>query len=171
MTKLLRWDNGETIHEHDGDIRATVEAAAKLGISCFRASLVGAILVGASLVGASLVGARLVSASLVGASLDRASLDGASLDRASLVGARLPIWCRWPVTFQTKPRVVVSIGCKSMPIADWDSWFAGSEEFDTPRSDDRFLQIRANYLAVRAYLEALGHVPDNSSAVVAPGED
>jgi len=104
MTELKRWDTGAVIHSTDGDIRATVETAAKIGISCFRArldrsSLDGASLVGASLVEASLVGASLVGARLDGARLDRASRDGArldgarhdgaSLDRASLVEANL----------------------------------------------------------------------------------
>ena len=205
MTRLVRWDTGELIHEHDGDIRATVEAAAKLGISCLRAdldgarldgarldraslvgarlvgaslvgarldgarldraslvgasldraSLVGASLVGASLVGASLVGASLDGASLDGARLDRARLDGASLDGASLDRARLPIWCRWCVSYSIEPSVVVHIGCKSKSVEDWDAWFAGAGEFDTPRDSEDFRRIRANYLAVKAYLIAM----------------
>ena len=122
MTKLTRWDTGETIHEHDGDIRATVEAAAKLGISCFRASL-----------------------------------DGASLD-----GASLPLWCKWLVTYSLLPDVVVHIGCKSKSIEGWDAWFAGGDEFDTPRDSDDFQRIRANYLAVRAYLVATGAHKESS---------
>jgi hypothetical protein len=34
-------------------------------------------------------------------------------------------------------------------------WFAGSDEYDTPRDSDDFKRIRANYLAVRAYLVAM----------------
>jgi len=205
MTELKRWDTGAVIHSTDCDIRATVETAAKLGISCFRASLDGAILdgaslvgaildgaslvgasldgsildgaildgarlVGARLVGASLVGARLVGARLDGAILDGASLDGAILDGASLVGAslvgaslvgarlvgaRLPIYCQWPVTHTVAPDLLVHIGCKSKSVVDWDAWFSGSDEYDTPRDSDDFRRIRASYLAVRAYLVAM----------------
>ena len=155
MTELKRWDTGAVIHSTDCDIRATVETAAKLGISCFRASLDGAILDGASLVGAILDGAILDGAILDGAILDGASLVGASLVGASLVGARLPIYCQWPVTHTVAPDLLVHIGCKSKSVVDWDAWFAGSDEYDTPRDSDDFRRIRASYLAVRAYLVAM----------------
>jgi len=185
VTDIVNWDTGAVIHSTDGDIRATVEAAAKRRISCFRARLNGArldgarldgaILVGASLVGASLVGARLDGARLNGAILDGASLNGAilngaildgarldgaslvgaRLNGASLVGARLPIYCQWPVTHTVAPDLLVHIGCKSKSVVDWDAWFAGSDEYDTPRDSDDFKRIRANYLAMRAYLVAM----------------
>jgi hypothetical protein len=152
MTKLTRWDTGATIHETNGDIRSTVKEASELWISCFRASLDRANLAGANLDGASLVGA-----SLVGASLDGANLDGANLDGANLVGASLPIYCKWSVTWSTvDAKISVAIGCKSKSIDDWDAWFSGSEQFDTPRDTDDFRRINANYLAVRAYLVAMG---------------
>ena len=120
MTDIVNWDTGAVIHSTDGDIRATVEAAAKRRISCFRAILVGASLVG-----------------------------------ASLVGARLPIYCQWPVTHTVAPDLLVHIGCKSKSVVDWDAWFSGSDEYDTPRDSDDFRRIRASYLAVRAYLVAM----------------
>ena len=135
MTDIVNWDTGAVIHSTDGDIRATVEAAAKRRISCFRARLDGA-----RLDGARLDGARLNSARLVGAILD---------------GARLPIYCQWPVTHTVAPDLLVHIGCKSKSVSDWDAWFAGSDEYDTPRDSDDFRRIRASYLAVRAYLVAM----------------
>ena len=150
MTDIVNWDTGAVIHSTDGDIRATVEAAAKRRISCFRARLDGARLDGARLDGAILDGAI-----LDGAILDGASLVGASLVGASLVGARLPIYCRWYVTHTVSPDLLVHIGCKSKSVVDWDAWFAGSDEYDTPRDSDDFKLIRANYLAVRAYLVAM----------------
>lgn len=160
MTRLVRWDTGDTICEHDGDIRATVEAAAKLGISCFRASLDGARLDGASLDRARLVGASLDRARLDGASLVGASLVGARLVGASLVGASLPICCKWSVTYveHSVLGLLVAIGCKSKSIQAWDNWFRAeeTEEFDTPRDSDEFARIRANYQAILAYLVALG---------------
>ena len=136
MTQLRRWDNDALISEYDGDTLATLEDCARRGIDCYRA--------------------RLDRASLVGASLDGARLVGASLDGASLDGDSLPIWCRWTVTYTDTPDLIVHIGCKSMSIPAWDAWFAGADEFDTPRDDERFLRIHANYLAVRAYLVAMG---------------
>jgi hypothetical protein len=216
MAQLRRWDNEAIIHEHDGNIRETVEAATKLGISCFRASLDGANLGGANLGGARLDGARLVRASLDGArldgaslvraslngasldgarldgasldgasldgaildgarldgasldgvSLDRASLDGASLNGASLDGARLPIWCKWTVSYTLQPDLVVHIGCKKHSVAEWDSLLCdigdsmdtALEHFESSElgSIDDAKRIRANYLAMRAYLVSMG---------------
>ena len=155
MTDIVNWDTGAVIHSTDGDIRATMEAAAKRRISCFRARLDGARLDGARLDGAILDGASLVGARLDGAILDGASLVGASLVGARLVGARLPIYCQWPVTHTVAPDLLVHIGCKSKSVVDWDAWFSGSDEYDTPRDSDDFRRIRASYLAVRAYLVAM----------------
>ena len=152
MTKLVRWDNGKTIHECDGSIAETVMAAAKLGISCFRSNLRGANLTGADLSGAYLNGAYLSEADLSGA-----YLSGADLNGADLRGANLPIYCKWAVSYKlANGAISVSIGCKTKTVAEWDNWFAGTEEFDTPRGTEEFRRIRANYLAVRAYVEAMG---------------
>jgi hypothetical protein len=145
---------------------ANLEGASLEGARLVRASLEGANLEGANLEGARLVGARLVGARLVGASLVRASLEGANFEGANLEGAnledanledaRLPIWCRWQVSYSSDPVSRVHIGCKSMSVSEWDAWFSGTDVFDTSRDDERFVRIRANYLAMRAYLVALG---------------
>jgi len=127
MAKLTRWDNGETIHETDGDIRATVESAAKLGISCFRANL-----------------------------------HAANLHAVKHV----TMHSRWEVSFTESPSLVVHIGCKTKSIAEWDAIFERIGEsmnialsmFESPElgSNDDARKIRANYMAIRAYLVALG---------------
>lgn len=53
----------------------------------------------------------------------------------------------------------ISIGCKRKTRADWDAWFAGAEEFSTPRSDPKFRLIHAHYLAVCAWLDAQVETP------------
>jgi len=187
MTQLKRWDTGAVIYEGEGAIAELVAATQKFGISKFRANLCGANLReadlrgadlrGANLRGANLCEANLCEADLCSANLREANLCGANLREADLCsanlreadlcgadlcGADLPIWCRWAVSYKLDPSasVVVSIGCKSMTVLDWDVWFAGSDVFDTLRNDERFLRIRANYLAMRAYLVALGHHKD-----------
>ena len=142
MAKLTRWDNGETIHETDGDIRATVESAAKLGISCFRANL--------------------SDANLSYANLSYANLSDANLSYAKHV----PMHSRWEVSFTESPSLVVHIGCKTKSIAEWDAIFERIGEsmnialsmFESPElgSNDDARKIRANYMAIRAYLVALG---------------
>ena len=49
----------------------------------------------------------------------------------------------------------IQIGCKEMNIEQWDSFFNSNDEFSTPRSDESFKFIHANYLALKAYLEFL----------------
>jgi hypothetical protein len=61
------------------------------------------------------------------------------------------------VSYRINP-TVVSIGCKTKTITEWDAWFAGSDEFETPRNCEEFKRIKANYLAVRAYLVEMGEV-------------
>ena len=162
--KLTRWDNGETIHESEGDVRATVVAARELGISQFHANLRDANLRGANLRDADLFHADLRDANLRGANLRDADLFHADLRDADLRGAdlrdaNLPMRCRWRVSHTEKDGVTsVSIGCKSKTVPEWDAWFAGSEEYDTPRDTGEFRQIHACYLGMRAYLVALGKV-------------
>jgi hypothetical protein len=45
----------------------------------------------------------------------------------------------------------VSIGCKTGTIQEWDDWFAGSEEYETPRGTEEFDLIQANYEAIKAF--------------------
>jgi len=207
MAKLTRWDNGETIHETDGDIRATVELAAKLGISCFRADLSDTNLSDANLSYANLSDANLSDANLSDANLSDAKLRAANLSDANLSYANLsyanlsdaklraanlsdanlsyanlsyanlsdanlsdakhvPMHSRWEVSFTESPSLVVHIGCKTKSIAEWDAIFERIGEsmnialsmFESPElgSNDDARKIRANYMAIRAYLVALG---------------
>ena len=156
-------------------IKITVEKAVKDNANLHNASLEGASLEGARLEGASLDGAslewaNLKSARLEGANLEwanlkwanlacanlkSANLDGARLYSANLVGARLygakmSIYCKWSVTninFET-----IKIGCKEKSISEWDEFFASNEEFETKRGTKEFIQIQANYEAMKAYI-------------------
>jgi hypothetical protein len=51
---------------------------------------------------------------------------------------------------------LVKIGCKSKTIPEWDAWFASNEEFETPRDHESFVLIRANYEAIKAYMQIRG---------------
>jgi hypothetical protein len=139
--------------------RADLSRADLSGANLSRADLSGANLSRADLSGANLSWTNLIEANLSGANLSWTNLSWTNLIEANLSGAKLPIWCRWIVSFRLDP-LVVSIGCETRSINEWDAWFSGSEEFDTPRSDERFVRIRANYLAMRAYLVALGYHKD-----------
>ena len=153
----------EVIFSHsceNNTIKITAEKAVEVRVNLEDANLYGARLEGASLDGASLIGANLYGASLDGASLDGASLDGAnlegarlvgaSLDGARLVGVKMPIFCKWSVShinFET-----IKIGCKQKTISEWDLFFASDEEFETKRWTTEFIQIQANYEAMKAYV-------------------
>jgi hypothetical protein len=73
---------------------------------------------------------------------------------------------RWEVSFTESPSLVVHIGCKTKSIAEWDAIFERIGEsmnialsmFESPElgSNDDARKIRANYMAIRAYLVALG---------------
>ena len=178
MTQITRWDTGVVIHEGESTIAELVAACGKLGISAFRANLSDADLRGADLRGANLRGANLIDANLRGADLRGADLSDAdlrganlrdaNLSDANLSDAKLPIWCRWSVSYTADPDLVVHIGCKHMSIPDWDAIFVrigddynrATENFSLYElgSEDDARRIRANYLAMRAYLVAMGHV-------------
>ena len=99
-------------------------------------------------------GANLRGANLSDADLRGADLYSANLSDANLRGADLPIWCKWSVTFTIAG--VVKIGYKSMTVPEWDAWFAGTDEFETPRDHESFVLIRANYEAVKTYMQIRG---------------
>ncbi len=86
-------------------------------------------------------------------SLNVENLQGANLEGANLVGANLPIYCKWHVSHDIDG--LLKIGCKQKSVADWDAWFAGSEEYSTPRNTEEFERIRAVYEAYKAYLTFL----------------
>jgi hypothetical protein len=133
------------------------------------ADLCGANLCGADLCGANLRGANLRGANLRGANLRGADLCGADLCGADLCGADLPLYCRWAVTVKNN---IISIGCQSRTIEEWDlTWLpiAAPDEvraaIANPGHADRsfvsdmeiadVMRVRANYLAARAYVIAL----------------
>jgi hypothetical protein len=174
MTKIVRWDNGETIIEGDGTIRELVEACAKLGNkSLAYANLHSAILISANLSSANLHSANLRSANLSSANLSSANLRSANLHSANLISANLysanlysanlisanlssanlPIYCNWAITYTLDGQI--RIGCKSKTIAEWDDWFAGTDTFETARGTEEFDRIRANFEAVKRYLETI----------------
>ena len=49
----------------------------------------------------------------------------------------------------------IKIGCKEKTIEEWDSFFNGTEEFDTKRETREFKMIHAHYLAVKTYIQFL----------------
>jgi len=101
---------------------------------------------------AVLSGADLRNADLSGAVLSGAVLSGADLSGADLSGAVLPIYCKWSISIVDDK---VKIGCKIKTIEEWDSWFEGTETFDTPRDSEAFKRIQANYIAIREYYKFL----------------
>jgi hypothetical protein len=138
---------------------ANLREANLSGADLSRANLYGADLSGANLSWADLSGAdlsraNLYGADLSGADLSRANLSGADLSRANLYGANLSLWCRWSVSWSTDG--TINIGCKSGSVAEWDAFFAGDEEYETPRDSEDFKRIHAHYLAVRAYVTHMG---------------
>jgi hypothetical protein len=155
----LKWLTGES-----GGARANLRGADLCG-----ANLCGADLCGANLRGANLRGANLRGANLRGADLCGADLCGADLCGADLCGADLPLYCRWAVTVKNN---IISIGCQSRTIEEWDlTWLpiAAPDEvraaIANPGHADRsfvsdmeiadVMRVRANYLAARAYVIAL----------------
>ena len=50
----------------------------------------------------------------------------------------------------------IHIGCKSGTIPEWDAWFAGDEQYETPRDTETFRLIHAHYQAIRAWVVAMG---------------
>ena len=131
-------------------VGARLDGARLDGASLEGANLEDANLVGARLVGANLEDANLDGASLVGARLVGARLDGASLEGANLEGAKMPIFCKWSVSqinFDT-----IKIGCIQKTISEWDLFFASKKEFETKRGTKEFIQIQANYEAMKAYV-------------------
>jgi hypothetical protein len=126
------------------------------GANLVRANLDGANLYGANLDGANLYGANLYGANLDGANLVRANLDGANLVRANLDGAeniekaKMPMYAKWSVGIIGDK---LSIGCKTKTFEEWDIWFAGSEEYSTPRNSEDFNRLHAIFLANKAYYE------------------
>ena len=53
----------------------------------------------------------------------------------------------------------ITIGCKTKSREEWDKWFAGTEEYKTPRGTPTFKLIVANYKAFIAYAEELELIP------------
>ena len=108
--------------------------------------------------GADLYGANLEGADLRGADLEGANLYGANLYGANLEGAKnkeqayLPIFCKWSNAIIGDK---IKIGCKEKTIEEWDLFFASDETYETDRNTEDFKQIKAVYLAYKAYLKHL----------------
>jgi hypothetical protein len=145
---VLFTTDAETIKE--AVIKAVSTGANLTGADLIDANLTGADLRGADLRGADLRGANLTGADLIDANLTGANLTGADLRGADIENTRLPIYCKWSVSYNDKYDTIY-IGCKADTIEGWDAFFASDIVYDTPRDTDDFKRIRANYEAVRAY--------------------
>ena len=139
---------------------------ADLGYTDLRyADLNNADLSNADLRYADLSNADLRYADLSNADLSNADLRYADLSNADLSNAKIPMLCKWNVSFTPKNNsdkatinsidintVLINIGCKSKTILEWDSWFKSNEVFETNRDSFEFYQIKGMYLAYKAYL-------------------
>ena len=142
-------------------IGADLRSADLSGANLRSADIIGADLIGADLIGADLSGADLRSADLRSANLTGADLSGADLRSANLTGANLtgaknieqakmPIYAKWSAGIAG---CKLSIGCKTKTFEEWAIWFAGSEEYITPRNSGEFKRLYAIFLANKAYYE------------------
>ncbi len=158
---------GKVLFSHTSEnnsIKKTLEHANLSGANLRNANLRNANLSGANLSGANLIdadfsgadlrNANLRNANLSGANLIDADFSGAVLSGAVLSGANLPIFNKWSTSVNLEKQTI-QIGCKEMSIEQWDSFFNSTDKFSTPRSDESFKFIHANYLALKAYLEFL----------------
>ena len=175
--KVLFTSEAETVAQA---LREAISQCANLsganlsGANLSGANLSGAYLSGADLSGANLSGANLSGADLSGADLSGANLSGANLSGAYLSGADLsgaylrsaylrstylrsaeniefatmPIYAKWNVGIKGDS---LSIGCKTKTFEEWREWFAGSEEYSTPRGSEDFKRLHAIFLAHEAY--------------------
>lgn len=105
-------------------------------------------------------GVNLQGADLYKADLYEADLRGADLRGANLRGAdnkeyaTLPMFCKWGNGIKGDK---IIIGCKEKTIEEWDLFFSSSEEYDTPRDTEEFIQIQAVYNALKAYYNTLNN--------------
>ena len=67
-------------------------------------------------------------------------------------GGAVGVTCRWDVCGE---KDMVRIGCIEKSISEWDEFFAGEGELETPRNTRAFKMIRANYEAIKRYLEIM----------------
>ena len=118
----------------------------------FGADLRGADLRGADLFEADLSGANLSRANLFGADLSGADLSRADLSRANLSRANLQPFCKWRTSIIDNK---IKIGCKSMTIEEWDSFFNSSKEFETKRNTNEFKKIQAVFESYKTYINFL----------------
>ena len=109
---------------------------------------------------ADLNNADLSNADLRYADLSNADLRYADLSNADLSNAKIPMLCKWNVSFTPKNNsdkatinsidintVLINIGCKSKTILEWDSWFKSNEVFETNRDSFEFYQKKGMSLA------------------------
>jgi hypothetical protein len=67
------------------------------------------------------------------------------------------IRCKWCIYITSDGQL--SIGCKTRTVQQWDSWFAGTEEYETKRDSDDFRRIRAAYMGFVVYCREAGLLP------------
>ncbi len=117
----------------------------------------------ANLFRADFTNANLISTELSYVQLIDVNLIHTCLSNANLNNTCIPIFSNKELTFfSRKPNITIEdiclddvqikISCTSKTIAEWDKWFAGTEEFETKRGTFEFRQIEAHYEAVKAYL-------------------
>ena len=67
------------------------------------------------------------------------------------------------IRFKYFPRLngdkTITIGCKTKTREEWDKWFAGTEEYKTPRGTEAFQKIVFSYQQFIAYAETFNLIP------------
>lgn len=141
-------------NRYTGDVILEIE-----GDTLVAANLRNADLSNADLSNADLRNANLRDADLRNADFWKADLWKADLRKSDLSGCKMPIYCKWPVAYLLVQgdQSVIRIGCIEKTIAEWDAWFAGTDQYETPRTLDGkanpdFVRIEAMYKAYRAYV-------------------
>ena len=116
------------------------------------ANLTGAILTSADLTFANLKEANLKGANLIDSDLALANLTGAILIDSDLKGVSISVFCKWALSYKND---LIRIGCKEKTIEDWDSFFESNRIYKTKRDTEDFKRIRANYEALKTYLNIM----------------
>lgn len=58
--------------------------------------------------------------------------------------------CKWVYGQDTDGNII--IGCERKTIEEWEEWFAGDEEFSTPRNTPEFRKIQACFEATKTFV-------------------
>ena len=54
--------------------------------------------------------------------------------------------CKWKVLRRNN---YIKIGCNEKSIDEWEEWFSGNEEFETPRNTEAFQRIHNAFLLMK----------------------